>query len=234
MLSKIFYELSSQSQYYIINFDSALATKEVLHYKIYQPIAKIKIMSLFFNKHLLYFLYLQCYYQIKINLVQTGIRGMMDKSRDQMEVDKWHGFFAKDCNNRTWDLISKANRSEEDNQLMLYLAYASAYHWKEIGTSLNEARAWINLAHVNSLLGYPQIALKYAGNALAFFEKGQGEDWDLAFAFSEMAFACAVHGDPETHKKYYSKANKAGNKIKDNEDRKAFFEEFNKIPKPTN
>ena len=153
----------------------------------------------------------------------------MAKQPTQKTIDKWQRWFAIDCNNRTWDLTSKPERTPDEDREMLLGAYAAAFHWSKIGKPINDARADLTLAHVHALLGH-DISLYYAQRSLAFFENNAGEDWDLAFAHAEMAQAAAVIGDKVMHARHYRWARERGLAIQDEEDRNIFMEEFARIP----
>ena len=154
---------------------------------------------------------------------------MPDEPTPEM-IEKWHRWFAVECNNRAWDLSSKPNRTPSEDQEMLYSAYTAAYHWSKAGKPVNDARADLTLAHVHALLGQGQLALGYAQRCLAFFESNVGEDWDVAFAHAEMAFAAAVLGDADLHAKHYAQAKKLGEAIQEEEDRTVFLDVLARIP----
>jgi tetratricopeptide (TPR) repeat protein len=145
-------------------------------------------------------------------------------------IERAHRWFAVECNNRAWNLTAKSKRSARDNREMLLTAYAAAFHWSKIGKPINDARAELLLAHVHALLGQGDEALRHARRCLQFFRNNDGEDWDIAFAHAEMAHAAATLGDRPLHAKHYAAAQKTGQAIKDNEDRKVFFQEFARIP----
>lgn len=151
---------------------------------------------------------------------------------DKKEVSNWHRYFAVECNNRAWHLTAQPERSPAEDQEMLLQAYAAAYHWSQVGTPLNHMRADLALAHVHALLGQSELALHYAQRSLDFATQHDVEDWDLAFAHAEMAHATAAAGDVERHGEHYAAALACGEKIADEEDRRIFFEEFARIPKP--
>lgn len=142
----------------------------------------------------------------------------------------WQRRFAVDCNNRAWALASQATRTEEEDREMLDAAHAASFHWNKVGAAVNRARADVLLAHVHAMLGNGAQSLAYARGCLAFFEAGHGEDWDLAFAHMEMAFAGAVLGDAALHSLHYGAAQRAGEAIADAEDRAVFLVEFGRIP----
>ena len=67
----------------------------------------------------------------------------MNSSPNEVEVRRFHRYFAIDCNNLAWNL-STSNRNEELNMQMLDAAHASAYHWKMVGNELNVMRSKMN------------------------------------------------------------------------------------------
>ena len=44
---------------------------------------------------------------------------------DQQTASKW---FAIECNNGTWDLLEKADRSVSETDGMVHMAHASCFH----------------------------------------------------------------------------------------------------------
>jgi hypothetical protein len=154
----------------------------------------------------------------------------MDEKPTQEMIDRWHRWFAVECNNGSWGLAATAGLTLDEGRDMLYMAYASAYHWSKVGTPVHGARAEMTLAHAHALLGHGDMALHYARRCLGFFEENGGEDWDLAFAHAEMAHAAAAGGDAELHARHYATAKAMGEAIRDDEDRRVFLEEFSRIP----
>lgn len=154
----------------------------------------------------------------------------MTEQPTQEAVDKWHRWFAIECNNQAWTLTDKADRTPTEDRDLLHLAYALAFHWSKVGTPLHNARAEVTLAHAHALLGHGEISLHHAQRCLAFFESNAGEDWDIAFAHAEVAHAAAVLGDAGLHAQHYAAAKAHGAAIKGDEDRRVFEEEFSRIP----
>jgi hypothetical protein len=154
----------------------------------------------------------------------------MPEKPDQESINQWHRWFAKECNNRAWDLIAMSERTPAQTQELLYLAYSAAYHWSQIGLPINQARADITLAHAHSVSGLGTQALIYARRALLFCEQNECEDWDLAFAHAEMALAAAASRDQSLFAQHYAKAKTCGEAIAEDEDRQVFFDEFKRIP----
>jgi hypothetical protein len=154
----------------------------------------------------------------------------MAEKPTQDEINKWQRYFAIECNNRALYLASKSERTADEDGEMLNAAYAAAFHWAKVGKPVNDARADMALAHILSLLGHGRRALHHAQRCLAFFEQNGGEDWDLAFAQAETAFAAAVAGNKMLHARHYALARERAAAIKSEEDRKVFDEEFARIP----
>ncbi len=147
-------------------------------------------------------------------------------------IAQFHQWFAVECNNRAWDLAVKTPRTPDESREMLDAAYAASFHWAKIGKPVNIARADMALAHVWAVLGNAEQATKYATQCLEFFQTNPGEEWDLAFAHAEMAYAAFVRGDKEAHRKHHAEADRLGQAMKSLEDRSVFMEEFSRIPKP--
>jgi hypothetical protein len=149
---------------------------------------------------------------------------------DKETIDKWHRWFAVECNNRAWDLAAAAGRSPEEDREMLDTAHASAFHWAKVGRPVNGMRAELLLANVHALLGHGAEALSYARRCLAFCEGNECEEWDVAFSHVQMALAAAVAGERELHAKHYATARQLGSALQEEADRKVFAGEFSRIP----
>ena len=136
-------------------------------------------------------------------------------------------------------LAEKDNLTPNDEDALLNAAFAAAYHWAQVGAPVNHARADLTLAHAFSRLAQKKEnahlapeAMRYARRCLNFFNTNPGEDWDMAFAHAEMAYAAAVSGDKYLHSYHYQQANRLGENIVEQEDRKVFLDTLKKIPRP--
>lgn len=153
----------------------------------------------------------------------------MDEQPTPETIDRWHRWFAAECNNRAWDLASRASRSPAEDQELLHAAFASAFHWSRLGRPLNDARADVTVAHALSTLGRGREAMPYAQRSLAYFEAGQGEDWDLAFAHLEVAFAAAASGDAALRARHQARAAELAAAIQDPDDRQVVLDELARL-----
>lgn len=144
------------------------------------------------------------------------------------DVTEAHRYFAKAIHGETWKLHDRADRTAEDDSRMLDAAYASSYHWRQVGTPVNRQRAEWLIARVCCVLGYVEAALRHAKLALDLTEKHRDlmEDFDFAFAYEGWARACALAGRRDEAARYKRLALEAGKAIKDEEDHRIFEDDF--------
>ena len=137
--------------------------------------------------------------------------------------------FAKGFNGKTWDLLDKQDRTQEENELLVDYAHASLAHWRVAGTGVHLQRGVWMLARVNTVLGNSQLASQYAARCLELTEQHKEllSDFDFAFAYECMARAQALAGNQAEAQKYIAMADEAGKVIQDEEDRQIFFDDFN-------
>ena len=91
----------------------------------------------------------------------------MEATPDQADASA-HERFSAECFNACWELIEKDERTPEDDEEMLNLAHASAWHWSkrpDFTPSKRVIALW-QLSRVNSLLGQGEVALGHAARAL--------------------------------------------------------------------
>jgi nicotinamide mononucleotide (NMN) deamidase PncC len=148
------------------------------------------------------------------------------------DLQDWHKRFASSANNRAWEL-SVLERTAEQNQEMLDVAHASAWHWSAIGTELNRMRANMLLAEVHALVGFGTTALRYAEEMRSYFVGRETADWELAFTHVIHAHAASAAGAVDTHRVAYGKALAAIKTIADEEDRTIVNKTFSHVPLPS-
>jgi tetratricopeptide (TPR) repeat protein len=140
-----------------------------------------------------------------------------------------HPYFAKTLNNKVWELLQKTNRSKEEDELMIHAAHASLYHWLSAGTGLNRQRGEWLIAHVYTVLGYPDSALRHATRCLELTKEYADlmKDFDRAYAQECMARAYALAGKGDEAKRYIALAEKEAQTIARGEDKFIFMNDFN-------
>jgi len=137
-----------------------------------------------------------------------------------------HRKFAVDTFNLVWELLDKQSRTPEEDDRMVHAAYASRFHWGEIGTPLEFARGEWQISRVYAVLNRPQPALYRAQRSLALCQANRICDFDLAFGYEALARAYAVAGDGSTATEYIGKARLAGELIEDDGNREYFLGEL--------
>lgn len=152
----------------------------------------------------------------------------MDENKTYTEAEA-HRHFAIQFNGMTWDLLDRADRTREEDERMLYSAFASCRHWLEAGTGMHHQRGEWMIARVYSVLGLGEAAVRHANRCLDLTEQHAGEmaDFDWAFAYEAVARANAVIGNRDKALEYIALAEKAGQAIADQESKEIFFDDFN-------
>jgi tetratricopeptide (TPR) repeat protein len=133
-----------------------------------------------------------------------------------MEINRdftTHKKMAMDLFNLTWDLIEKTDRTENDDDMMLYAANASRYHWSVVGTPLNFARGEWQISRVYAILGRSEAALHHARKSLSLCTEHQLGDFDLAFAYEALARAYHAAGNSDEQERYLSWALQTAEKV---------------------
>ena len=140
-------------------------------------------------------------------------------------LDEAHIYFARTINGRVWELLQKSDRSQTEDDEMLYAAYACTYHWTFAGTPVHQQRGEWLISRVHVALNHPQEALRHAEHCYQLTEshKGLMADFDLAYAYECLARAHALSGNLKQAKDAYNLAQQAGNAIQDIEDQSIFL-----------
>ncbi len=130
-----------------------------------------------------------------------------------------HKSLAVNLFNRVWDLLDKSNRTAEEDDEMIHSAYASRYHWGEIGTPLELERGEWQISRVYSILNRSEPALTHAERCLSICEANGIGDFDLAFAYEALARAHAAAGNATKSREFLALGEKAAEAIEDEENR---------------
>jgi hypothetical protein len=140
---------------------------------------------------------------------------------EKLTLVQAHEKFAKSLNGKTWDLLGKAERTRDEDELMVLTASASLYHWLQIGTVVHAQRGEWLLAHVFAILEKPEPAMEHALRCKEITEKHQVElqDFDLFYADEAMARVLALRGEKQEARRYKDLATVKAGTIADPEDK---------------
>jgi DNA-binding transcriptional MerR regulator len=164
----------------------------------------------------------------ELNLVLQGLQPLIDGKEPVMGTHaealdrETQRRLAADCFNKTWTLMEKPDRTREDDDEMLHCAHASAYHWCQVGTAANRARAEWQCSRVYAILGRTEPALHHARRCLEIVEAAPAEmeEFDLPAAYEALGRANSVAGDLDESRRYVELGREATAKIADEDDRR--------------
>ena len=144
----------------------------------------------------------------------------------------WRRYFAREANNRAWQLSVEPRDADADRE-MLDAAHAAAWLWQPIGTEVHRMRATMLLAEVHALLGHGSTALDCARAIRAYFlGKADTPDWEIAFTHLVYAHAAWAAGDLAAHRSAHAEAVRAIDAIAEGEDRDIVLASFRHVPVP--
>jgi DNA-binding transcriptional MerR regulator len=164
--------------------------------------------------------------QVELKWIRQRLQTMIDEKELPM-ID--HRSLGVDLFNRTWTFFEKETRTPEEDDEMIHMAHASAWHWQQVGTRANRARSEWQCSRAHVLLGQTGQALSHAGRCLALVEAnedGSMEDWDLPAAYEALARAHLVAGNKEEARRYAQLGREATARVADEDDRKVMEADF--------
>ena len=140
-----------------------------------------------------------------------------------------HKHFGQTLNGKVWELLNRADRTRAENELMVYAAHASLYHWLQVGTGVHHQRGEWLIAHVFTVLGIADPALRHAERCMELTREFASDlkDFDRAYAFEGLARAHALAGNRGAALKFLRLAEEAGQAIADAEDKSIFQGDLN-------
>ena len=152
---------------------------------------------------------------------------------EQRDLHRWFGV---QLNNQMWDTIEDdsvgAHTPVLEKERMLYSAYASAYHWRNVGNEAQYARGEHLISRMAARIGESELALRHARRCLELVEEHPDvmEDWDLAFAEEALARALSAKGDMAAGRAHLARARELTEKVADQEDRGIVESELGRGP----
>lgn len=135
-----------------------------------------------------------------------------------------HRQMAKDLWGRTWELLEKADRTEDETAELAEAAFASRWHWRQAGTGVHAQRGEWMLGRMWCEIGVPNAAAWHLKRTEALTEAHKSElaDFDFAFVLALQARVAAISGDLKTAALAYAAAESAGRRLAEADDRDEF------------
>lgn len=142
---------------------------------------------------------------------------------DPLDLARAHRHFAAACFNATWDLIDKAERTDDDDRRMVATCHASIYHWLERSdcTPQNLSIGYWQLARVYVLVGDAPAALAAARVSLG--HSGELAPFYLAYAHEAVARAAVLGADLELAATHVAAAHELARHVTDVSSRDALL-----------
>ncbi|WP_412539939.1 hypothetical protein R8Z50_29555 [Longispora sp. K20-0274] len=139
-----------------------------------------------------------------------------------------HRWFGVELNNGTWDVLDGGLSEHSpvgDREQALYAAYASTYHWMQVGTVANHGRGECTIASVAVAVGLLDVAARHAARYQELIDAHPAAfaDWDRAFAAECRARVAARSGSPDAEK-LVAEAHRLAEELADPEDRRIVLE----------
>lgn len=137
----------------------------------------------------------------------------------EFDIKAAHKYFSAHCFNRAWDLIEKADRSPEEDRLMVALNQASLYHWSQRPdcTDQNRSVGYWQASRIQAILGNAVEAQHYAEICLSFSH--DLEPFFLGYAYEALARAAKVAGNSADFDEYLATARAKAKSVTSKEDR---------------
>lgn len=150
------------------------------------------------------------------------------------DLDKAHHWFGVKFNNGIFLLLQKNDRTDEETEEMIAMAYASTLHWSKHSKHkiANRARGENMIATTLVYAGRNEAAMHHAKRNydIVFNNKKEMADFDISYALMVMARSLALNGEIGKAKEYYEDCIKSIEEIKDSEDKKIVLSDFNSGP----
>jgi hypothetical protein len=139
-----------------------------------------------------------------------------------------HTFFAADCYNKTWEFMDKPTRTADDNQQMLLLSMASAWHWTQRAdcTAENMSVAYWQISRVYVLLKQADNARRYGELSLLKAQAEGVAPWALGYAYEALARAEMLAGNTTPTSAHLADARRVAETLTDAEAKKMLLDDL--------
>jgi len=137
---------------------------------------------------------------------------------------------AVDLYNAAWDLLDSPDRSADDDDRVLAMAFASRWHWSKDGGDTQLAIGDWFIGHVAAQVGLADVAMRFSSRALERVVAAETGGWLLASVYEGMARASAAAGDGPGRDRYVALATEALGAVDDPDEREVIAEQLATVP----
>lgn len=145
------------------------------------------------------------------------------------DITTAHKYFSAENFNRTWELIEKSERTDEENLAMLHAAIASLWHWSqhEDVSAKNLSVAYWQVSRACNLIQQPSLARTYGLQALKYAESL--DPFYKGYACETLARAEMQSGNRVIMLEYLNKARSFAQQVTQDEDKQLLLRDLESI-----
>lgn len=143
-----------------------------------------------------------------------------------LDLEQAHRHFSVSCFNNAWGLIDKQNRTPEDDQQMLLLAFASIWHWTQRPDSTDKhlSIGYWQVSRLYSLLDDADNARRYA--QLCLDKTPTDDPFCLGYAHEALARAETIAGNMSSAGEHLAQAHDHASAVTDPNDRNLLVDDL--------
>lgn len=142
-----------------------------------------------------------------------------------------HRVFSSDAFNSAWELIEKEQRTEDEDEEMISLAHASAWHWTrrhDVRPKNLAISAW-QLSRVYAEAGRFEEADRYARRSLAICQQDEVGPVFTGYAYEALARLAKATGELDTRDEWLALARAEAEKVGDKLDRNQLLSDLEEV-----
>jgi len=142
-----------------------------------------------------------------------------------------HKRFAANCFNKAWDFIDRAHPTAVEEDEMIQLAVASAWHWSQRPdrTPKNQSLSYWQMSRVMALVGDAFLAERFAKTSLEVAVANDLGPFLIGYANEALARAAKVKGDRIQARRYVARAREAEQKVESSDDRQLLGDDLSQL-----
>lgn len=147
----------------------------------------------------------------------------------EFDISAANKHFSAHCFNKAWDLIEKAERTPEDDRLMVVLNQASIYHWLQRDDCNNQhlSVGYWQASRIQALLGNAAEALQLAEVCRSF--SGELTPFYLGYAHEALARAYRLAGSSKDAARHLELAQQLAARIGDKSERQLLVADLEQL-----
>ncbi len=145
------------------------------------------------------------------------------------DITAAHKYFSAENFNKTWELIEKSERTDEEDLAMLHAAIASLWHWsqREDVSVKNLSVGYWQISRVCNLIQQPSLARRYGLQALK--HAASLDPFYKGYAYETLARAEMQCGNRVVMRHYREKAFEMLGLVGDEENKKLLLKDLETI-----